>query len=104
MRFPTTVRQSVKRQRLPEDKGEGPQGAKAVETSKESFLNILRRGNAIVPPSRPADESRASFLRDDYLVGKKQRVKDFEADLAEDEEDVDDGQDADEEADIDDEF
>ena len=59
---------------------------------KDSFLDILRRRASGDGSSSSAPEvgaaGRASFLRDDYLISKKQRTKDYEADIAEDEEDL----------------
>ena len=100
---------AVKRKRIPE------KGDEAVEVSKDSFLDILRRGaggsaagGGAGGAGGAAVESsvagRASYLRDDYLIGKKQRTKDFGADLAEDEEDVDNGMAKDEAEFDDDEF
>ena len=78
--------------------------------SKDSFLDILRRGAGGAggggatggEAAESGTAGRASYLRDDYLIGKKQRTKDFGADLAEDEEDLDDDGMAKDEAEFDD--
>ena len=56
--------------------------------SKQSFLDILRRGKA---PS--VQGSAVSFLQDDFMVGGKNKVRDWDNDIADNEKDVefDDG-------------
>mmetsp|Transcript_5616 Transcript_5616/g.14329 ORF Transcript_5616/g.14329 Transcript_5616/m.14329 type:complete len:209 (-) Transcript_5616:9-635(-) len=67
-------------------------GSVPVQVTKDSFLDILRRGSRDAAAPRSNGDGRTSYLRDDYLIGKKPRTKDFGADLPEDEEDVDEAQ------------
>ena len=75
----------------------------AADISQESFLDILRRGTA--PPKAPrgrgdsggagagagAEASTApSYLRDDYMIGRKSKVKHWDVDVEDDLADVDD--------------
>ncbi len=74
-------------------------GASAVapgarDISKESFLDILRRGTA-PPKAAPAGGSAAgttpSYLRDDYMLGQRtSKAKHWELDVDDDLADVDD--------------
>ena len=66
----------------------------AADLSKDSFLDILRRGTAGSAKTeraaaKPADRSggaasRASFMRDDFMLGRH-KAKDWGTDVAEDE-------------------
>tara|TARA_B110001452_G_scaffold60929_1_gene47605 strand:- start:1383 stop:2063 length:681 start_codon:yes stop_codon:yes gene_type:complete len=72
----------------------------AADISKESFLDILRRGTA--PPKAPrgkgdtgaaaaaAASTAPSYLRDDYMIGRKSKVKHWDVDVEDDLADVDD--------------
>ena len=92
-------KKKAKREKREEERAasraEASAGGAAANLSKDSFLDILRRGNA--PPSKgrqgasaaPAggsgDASGASFLRDDYMLGKN-RAKDWEREEDDDDE------------------
>jgi len=102
-----TTKKGAKRQRSGDGTGPAPAGGSAVEVTKDSFLDILRRGNAVVPGggrgTASSAQGGASFLRDDYLIGKKQRTKDFGTEVAEEEKDLEgDGDGADGEYEFDD--
>ena len=73
--------------------GEGVAAAPAADLSKDSFLDILRRGTAppktdraAAKPTERGSSSGASFLRDDFMLGK-QKAKDWDRDVDADEED-----------------
>lgn len=79
----------------------------ARDISKESFLDILRRGTA-PPKAAPAGGSAAgttpSYLRDDYMLGQRtSKAKHWELDVDDDLADVEDEAEGGSERDFDDE-
>jgi hypothetical protein len=85
-------------------------GGVAADLSRDSFLDILRRGTGApakkseravggaAAAQREEGAGRASFLRDDFMLGK-QRAKDFERDLEDDEDYKEDAHGADDDED-----
>lgn len=107
----------AKRRRAGDPDPSLPSGAVAAAAqSRESFLDVLRRGSSASSAAMAAPKQRApvetagsanaggaGFLRDDFLLGRK-RAKDWDRDENEDEEDiVDDARGADDDDDDDDE-
>ena len=78
----------------------GQANGAAADLSRDSFLDILRRGTGAAPANTRSSKSSdsapsangASFLRDDFMLGRN-RARDWEREAAEEEEDgfVDEG-------------
>ena len=75
---------------LPENSGSRP-GA-PLDMSKESFLDILRRGSAAGAASGAAAGARAPFLQDDFGLAKRKAKAKHWDNPAEDEEDEEDAE------------
>lgn len=77
-------RKDRKRKRQDGSGDGGSDQAQSASLSKDSFLDVLRRGSAATangkpPPLKPAEQgpAAASFLRDDFMLGRN-RAKDYE--------------------------
>ena len=75
-----------------------------AEISKESFLDILRRGTAPPKAAKPQQglgvAGTPSYLRDNYMIGRGTKAKHWDADIEEDLADVDDEAEGDSERDF----
>ena len=95
-------RKAKRQRRAAPGEGAAGSGGAAADLSKDSFLDILRRGTGpssrasgasagrTAPSGEGAAAAGASFLRDDFMLGRN-RAKDWEREADEEEEEEDEG-------------